>query len=282
MAALTWELFSDALEMGTSVRVVLPQDTDAQIGVDARESVGDLPVLYLLHGLSDDHSAWTRYTSLERYAEETGVAVVMPAAGRSFYADERHGQRWWTWVSDELPTLVQRYLRVSTRREDTWVAGLSMGGYGALKLALRHPERYAGAASLSGALDAVALSRAPERAAFFHRVFGGEPGPDDDLFALLETADPASLPLLHVSCGVDDVLLPQSERFVAAARARGLDPVTAYPPGGHEWAVWDAVVADVLRWLPRAWASPDHPGAVGVPDDPTRGRPAARPPGHLE
>ncbi len=253
MAALTWELYSDALEMGTTVRVVLPQDTDSQIGVEAQEADAELPVLYLLHGLSDDHTAWTRYTSIERYAAQAGIAVVMPAAGRSFYTDEVHGQRWWTWVAEELPSLVQRYLRVSSRREDTWVAGLSMGGYGALKLALTHPDRYAGAASLSGAVDLVTLAQEPWRRPTFERIFeGGVPTHDADLFRLLEAADPAALPALHVSCGLQDHLLAQVERFVAAATDRGLDLTTQFVPGGHEWAVWDTVIADVVRWLPRA------------------------------
>ena len=113
-------------------------------------SDGPPPLLYLLHGLSDDHTAWHRYTAIGRYAETAGLAVVMPAVHRSFYANEAHGHRYWDFVSEELPAVVHEFLRVTDRPEETFVAGLSMGGYGALKLALTHPERYAAAASLSG------------------------------------------------------------------------------------------------------------------------------------
>ena len=89
MAFLTCNFYSEALGVGVTVNVVLPQATQTQIGVDAAVTPGDVPVLYLLHGLSDDHSAWMRYTSIERYAAEAGLAVVMPAVGRSFYANER-------------------------------------------------------------------------------------------------------------------------------------------------------------------------------------------------
>src|SRR3712207_6407253 len=136
MAFLTCNAFSEALEMGVTFNVVLPQATRTQIGVNASVTPGDLPLLYLLHGLSDDHSAWVRYTSIERYAAEAGIAVVMPAVGRSFYADEAHGHRYFDYVAEELPRLVSDFFRVSTRPEDTFVAGLSMGGYGAMKLAL--------------------------------------------------------------------------------------------------------------------------------------------------
>jgi S-formylglutathione hydrolase FrmB len=207
-------------------------------------------VLYLLHGLSDDASAWLRYSSIERYATECGVAVVMPQVGRSFYADEAHGAAYWWFLSEELPHVVRSFFRVSDRREDTFVAGLSMGGYGAIKWALHQPGRFAAAASMSGALDLVSLTEEPERTALFHRVFHGSPGPQDDLFALLEQADPARVPPLYIGCGTEDPLHGHSVRFAAAATGAGLDVHTDFRPGGHEWALWDAVVRDVLAWLP--------------------------------
>src|SRR5690242_20985985 len=109
--------------------------------------------LYLLHGLGDDDTAWTRYTGLERYVETLDLAVVMPQAHRSFYTDGARGNPYWTFLSKELPDRVRAFFRLSDRPEDTFVAGLSMGGYGALKWALREPARFAAVASMSGALD---------------------------------------------------------------------------------------------------------------------------------
>ncbi len=113
MALLTCDFFSEALEVGTSVTVVLPQPTEGQVGVENSDSAmrptlprgadAGPPVLYLLHGRSDDHTAWMRYTSIERYATARGLAVVMPAVALSFYADEAHGHRYWTYLSQELP-----------------------------------------------------------------------------------------------------------------------------------------------------------------------------------
>lgn len=248
MAVLTCDLFSESLVRGTSITVVLPQATEEQIGVAEIEDTGPPPVLYLLHGLSDDHTAWTRYTSIERYAAARGLAVVMPAVDRSFYANEAHGHRYWDWVSEELPQVVGQFFRVSQAPEDTFVAGLSMGGYGALKLALTHPDRFAAAASLSGALDLVRMQTRADREDLFARVYGGPVGPGDDLFALLEAAD--GVPPLHVSCGTEDRLLPDGERFAAAATAKGVDVTTDFRPGDHEWGLWDAVVREVVDWLP--------------------------------
>ena len=204
MALLSVDFFSDVLEVGASMNVVWPQTTEHQVGVSGgRETSGGPPVLYLLHGRTDDHSAWVRNTSIERYAVAAGVAVVMPAVQRSFYTDEVHGDRYWTFLSEELPALVGSMFRVSQRREDTFVAGLSMGGYGAVKWALRDPDRFAAAATMSGALDIRALLRDPERRQeLVDRVFGPDPGPDEDVFALLESADagpaaPAARQLRH-------------------------------------------------------------------------------------
>ena len=143
MALISCELFSESLMRATTITVILPQATEEQIGLIDQPLEGPPPVLYLLHGLSDDHTAWQRYTSIERYAVARGLAVVMPAVDRSFYANEAHGHRYWDWVSEELPRLVGQFFRVSQTREDTFVAGLSMGGYGALKHAFTHPDRYA-------------------------------------------------------------------------------------------------------------------------------------------
>jgi putative tributyrin esterase len=252
MALVRCDFFSEVLEVGTSMTVLLPQRAEGQIGVETA-SGGDrdgFPVLYLLHGLSDDSTAWTRNTSIERYAASLGLAVVMPQVGRSFYADEAGGGRYWSFLSQELPGIVESFFGVSTRREDTFVAGLSMGGYGALKWALHQPERFAAAASLSGALDVVDLS--PRRSELFERVFGGPPGPDDDLFALLAGAEIDTLPSLYVGCGTEDELMQGNVRFVDAARADGVDVHVDFRPGEHEWGLWDVVVRDVLAWLPLA------------------------------
>ncbi len=251
MAQISCSFFSDALEMGTSVSVVLPQATEAQIGVDPAAAGGDPPVLYLLHGLSDDHTAWVRYTSIERYAAAAGLAVVMPAVGRSFYADELHGHRYWTFVSEELPRVMRSFFRFSERPEDTFVAGLSMGGYGALKLALTHPDRFAAAASLSGGLDVVGVSAVPRAAGAVRPGLRRRPG------ARRRPVRAAGRRRRRVAAAAARLLrdrgqaVPMSRRFAAEAEAAGAEVTTDFRPGDHEWGLWDAVIRDVIDWLPR-------------------------------
>lgn len=254
MALISCDFFSESLAFGQSMTVVLPQETEAQVGVTSAAGADDdgPPVLYLLHGMSDDHTAWLRYTSIERYATAAGLAVVMPAVARSFYTDEAYGHAYWTYVADELPDIVSSFFRVSTRPERTYVAGLSMGGYGAVRLALARPQQYAAAASLSGALDIVRRAGEPERREEMHgRIFGGPPAPDHDLFALLDRARPGDVPPLHITCGVQDRLLEDSQEFVRRAEAKGLDVTSDFPSGDHEWGLWDRVIQDVIAWLPR-------------------------------
>jgi S-formylglutathione hydrolase FrmB len=253
MALIRCDFFSDVLGVSTAMTVILPQQTSAQIGLPGRSGGGDPPVLYLLHGLSDDDTAWTRHTSIERYVAPLGLAVVMPQVGRSFYTDEEHGNRYWTFLSEELPAVCHGFFRMSDRRSDTFVAGLSMGGYGAVKWALRDPGRFAAAASLSGALDIGGRRRDTDRPidpAIWHTVFGDRPvaGSPDDLLALLD--GPADKPALYVSCGTEDHLYDDNLRFVDAARSRNVPLTVDFGPGGHDWAYWDAKIQDVLAWLP--------------------------------
>ena len=247
------DFFAETLGMSTSMTVILPQETSRQIGMDGSLREGT-PALYLLHGLSDDDTIWTRRTSIERYVASLGIAVVMPQVQQSFYADEVHGLPYWTFLTVELPALVDSFFRVSHRREDTFVAGLSMGGYGAMKWALREPHRFAAAASLSGAL---ALSHPSERAdpdfaALMQRVFGGGPtdGTGDDVIHLLRTVDPTALPSLYVGCGTDDFLFRANEYFVDTAAQAGVPVIARFGPGDHDWEYWDREIQDVLAWLP--------------------------------
>jgi putative tributyrin esterase len=251
VALINCDFFSESLALSTSMTVILPQQTRSQIGLTgAASGPAGAPVLYLLHGLSDDHTIWLRRTSIERYVAPLGLAVVMPAVNRSFYADEAYGNAYWTFLSAELPELVAAFFRVSTRRADTFVAGLSMGGYGALKWALRQPERFAAAASLSGALDIAALARRGEREALLSTVFGGPPGPDDDPIALLRAADRDALPALYVGCGTEDPLIDDNRAFISAAGAADVPLAVDLRPGEHEWGFWDEEIQRVLDWLP--------------------------------
>jgi S-formylglutathione hydrolase FrmB len=256
MARLRCDIYSDVLGLSVSLTVLLPQRTSTQIGLYGPARAADPPTLYLLHGLSDDDTAWTRYTSIERYAAERGLAVVMPQVHRSCYTDEAHGNRFWTFISQELPETVHGFFRLAQHRNETFVAGLSMGGYGAIRWALREPDRFGAAASLSGALDMAALGHntawREQVGPLWENIFGERDitGSGDDLLTLLERADPAGLPPFYLACGTGDRLYPHTVRFAAACQERGLSPTVECGPGEHEWSYWDAKIRDVLAWLP--------------------------------
>jgi putative tributyrin esterase len=255
MAHLRCDFHSEALGLSTSMTVILPQQTTTQIGMAGSSRPGPPPVLYLLHGLSDDDTIWVRRTSVERYVAPLGLAVVMPQVHRSFYTDQALGGSYWTFLSQELPDLVGTLFRVSQRREDTFVAGLSMGGYGALKWALRQPERFAAAASLSGALNVAGLRTGPGRPEdprLFDRVFGDQDisGGPDDLFALLDRQHEHPPPALYLCCGTEDHLLADNQAFRDACADAKLPLDADFSPGEHEWGYWDAKIQDVLAWLP--------------------------------
>jgi S-formylglutathione hydrolase FrmB len=201
--------------------------------------------------LSDDHTIWLRRTSIERYVEELGIAVVMPSVHRSFYTDMKQGLKYWTFISEELPFLAQSFFPLSTKREENFVAGLSMGGYGAFKLGLSFPERYAAAASLSGALD---MERWVYEEQEYQWIFGGVEqfkGSSNDLFHLSEKVATStdSKIRLYQCCGTEDFLYEHNQRFLDHARKLQLDLTYEEEPGTHSWAYWDTKIQRVLSWL---------------------------------
>jgi putative tributyrin esterase len=251
MALIECKFFSETLGLSTAMTVILPQATKSQIGMEGKASAGKHPTLYLLHGLSDDHTIWLRRTSIERYVAPLGLAVVMPAVHRSYYTDMKQGGAYWSFVSEELPEVARSFFPLSDRREDTFAAGLSMGGYGAFKLALRRPDAYAAAASLSGALDARRNNGLHPAEA--ERVFGAPDDPGgNDLFELAERLAQSGgpKPALFQCCGTEDFLYGDNVRFRDHARRLGLDLTYEEGPGTHEWGYWDANIRRVLEWLP--------------------------------
>lgn len=249
MALLECSIQSQELNMATALTVSLPADTG-----DIPEN--GFPVLYLLHGYSDDHTGWLRRTNIDRYARERNLAVVMPEVQHSFYTDMKYGLRYFTYIADELPRLCRRMFPISARRCDTMVAGLSMGGYGALKCAFSRPEAFGACASLSGAVDMRAMMdrRTDEDVNEFRAIWGPELAlpPRDDLFALADrvAGQPAEeRPRVFLCCGTEDFLYADNQRFRAHLHDKGIDCAYAEGPGTHEWAFWERMLPPALDFL---------------------------------
>ena len=257
MALFHVDFFSDVLGMSMQMDVILPQQTSGQIGMEGRAGDGKYKTVYLLHGMSDDQTIWQRRTSIERYVSSLGIAVVMPTTHLGFYTDTTYGMRYWTFISEELPALCRRFFPIlSDKREDTWIGGNSMGGYGALKCALRAPRTFSRVISLSGALDAADTAvnnTVPATRRYWEDVFGPAEdvsGSENDLFAAATAlTDPALRPRIYMWCGTEDFLYAQNTRMRDHLRALGYDLTYEESPGDHQWQYWDKKIADALDWL---------------------------------
>jgi S-formylglutathione hydrolase FrmB len=220
--------------------------------------MGDLPVakrkvLYLLHGLSDDASAWQRYSSIETVAAGYGLVVVMPSVGRSFYIDQPNGQKYFSYLTEELPHYLVDVFGLAPRREDTLIAGVSMGGYGAFKAALLRPELYAAAVSFSGVLSLAILQTMPDdpRRDEFAFLFGDLEklaGSEHDPAVWLKRAaqNPSLLPRLFIAVSRQEDIYPLSGMFHAACQSLGVQAEYHEEDGGHDWFFWDGQIRRFL------------------------------------
>lgn len=253
MAFMEVRFFSKVLGLCCSANVILPQE-------EARAQDRDIPVVYLLHGHSDDHTIWMRRTGIELYADTLApeFAIVMPAVAKSFYTDMKHGDRYWTYISEELPEIMGSFFPLSNRRENTFAAGLSMGGYGALKLALNHPERFLACASFSGACDMGERIAGIMPDDSFSRemldIFGSQEDflhSENDLGWQAERVSKGKLiPQIYMACGTDDFLYQNNLGFLDHLKTLGL-PVTweSTPGRAHTWDYWDEKVQVALKWF---------------------------------
>jgi putative tributyrin esterase len=245
-----FHFYSRTLDIETAAYVLLPEHKDI-----AQLQGEPLPTLYLLHGLSGDHADWLRRTRIEQFAAQYALAVVMPAANRSFYTDMAHGAKYWTFVSEELPAVMETYFPLCKTREGRFAAGLSMGGYGAMKLGLARPERYAAIAALSAPMmmQQTAEPADPDWMREMTSIFGDEEtqyAKNADLTHLADALLPADAPRFYAACGTADFLFESNEAFMAKYQRKFDIQYHTEPGASHTWDFWNAQIEKALEWLP--------------------------------
>ena len=247
MSLIRMHFFSEKLNLFTSVNVILP------LPRDSRSSLRPLPTLLLLHGMGDDFSAWTRQTAIERYALRAGLAVVMPDGGLSCYENMAHGGRYRDYIATELMQVMAQTFPLSARREENFIAGCSMGGFGALKMGLSLPEHWSAVGCFSAA-HMEYRPDAPRNRAMLARSYGDAIDARDaqvDADLVRVNANGPGLRIWH-GCGDRDAL--RENALKTRARIEGLpkgqlDYHFEQLPGRHDWALWDEMVARFLPWL---------------------------------
>lgn len=233
MARMSCNVISYTLKRTVNIEIVLPTVTIPEAlmneGKVHHNYPAPFPVLYLLHGYGNNEKQWTGYSNVELYAEERQIAVVMIAGENKFYLDSET-DRFAAFIDNELHEFVTNTFPVSKKKEDTYIAGLSMGGFGALYHGLTHPELYQAIGAFSPAVKMQ--------------------GVDVDLSRNVEEMN--TIPDLYIACGEDDFIYDDAKAFALCAKEK-FQNVTwkSVPHFAHEWRFWDQQVEQFLDWLPR-------------------------------
>ena len=257
MAKINCNVISYTLKRTVDISVVIPTTTIPESmgmggGKCSHAPKAPYPVLYLLHGGGNNQATWTGYTNVEMYAEERNIAVVNMAAENKSYVDDGVDD-FFTFISEELPDFVTGMFPISKKPEDTYIAGLSMGGYGTLVHALSHPERFAALGAFSAGTSYKQIAQ-----------FSGLPAENDrfepEVLAKKVAEEGKKFPKVYMACGKDDFLFENNQQFRDLFISLGADvtwdEIEQY---GHEWRFWDIEVERFLDWIPRT----DSYGAKG-------------------
>ena len=239
MALVSVHYRSDQLKKTVEILITVP-DCNGEF----QKPLSEYPVVYLLHGLSEDASSWIRKSNVERYALERGLVLVMPSVDRSMYCDGVLGQNYFTYLTRELPGYLEKVFGLSRKREQNFIMGFSMGGFGAARAALTYPEQYAAWGSLSGLVDLMPMlfrlddsvrEEFPVLAAEAERI-------DTTPLNPVNLIDGEKQKRLrgYLSCGLKDDLLICTRRFQEASQRAGLPNRFSYVPDrGHDWTFWE-------------------------------------------
>ena len=251
MADISLSFYSHSLARSVPLRAFIPVDA-----ADASPTapVTPLPALYLLHGLNGCERDWFQYTRVALWARQKRLAVICPAGENSFYVNRADSQEaCMTFIGEELPAFTRNLFPLSRRREDTFIGGLSMGGYGALNAGFLYPETFGKVAALSAALhfwtrmndDQAAFVLRP---AYARALFGNDPSAWDTE-KLAEACGKDKAPKLFLGCGAEDDLLDMNKQLDARLTSLGIRHEFRVSSGAHTWDYWDSTIHDVLDWL---------------------------------
>ena len=260
MARFVCNVISYTLGRTVDITVVIPTPTFPEAvgltGVTPKHTPSaPYPVLYLLHGGGNNHATWTGYTNVEFYAEERNIAVVMPSGENRFYVDWPD-DKFFKFISAELPDLVTGMFPVSKRPEDTYIAGLSMGGYGTVVHALNFPERFCAFGLLSATFELMDLSALsgpfdPNNVSA-HSMSNVDPRFDPSALAEQLAAEGIKFPKCYLACGKKDFLYEANHKFRDRLIELGCEVTwDETEEHGHEWRFWNLEIERFLDWLPR-------------------------------
>ena len=262
MALLTVNFVSNTLKRAVPMQVILPADKN-----DGTRFLNDpkmrYPTLYLLHGLFGNCSDWVSNTRIQMWAEERNLAVVLPSGDNSFYVDQLgKNNDYGAFIGEELVELTRRMFPLSCRREDTFIGGLSMGGFGALRNGLKYADTFGSIVALSSAVHLFEFAPGdPRRETIIDEDeclgdWAAAAASDKNPAVALERlaaevqADRAQFPRLFMACGTEDGLLEANRSLKEKLEAAGVPMTYLERPGVHDWVFWDTMIREALDWLP--------------------------------
>lgn len=262
MALIQVNFFSKSLMRTIPMNVILPIDKLSYPGVPVRE-FKPYKTLYLLHGVLGNYTDWVSGTNIARWAEEKDLAVVMPSGDNMFYVDQsKANNNYGEFIGGELVELTRKMFPLSNKREDTFIAGLSMGGYGAIRNGLKYHNTFGYIAGLSSAINLEAMKDRTDEVPLFFEGRSFTESCFGDLSKLLEgdlnpqwlakklSEEKADIPKIYLACGSSDKLLNDTIQFRDFLKQLGIEVTYEEGPGGHEWDFWNLYIKKVLEWLP--------------------------------